>query len=314
MSKSPRNGFRACAGGRPRRSSAGADSGASGRPPRSREQSPRAGAGQSPPGGTADPRTPSGPSSDSSQSPRTGRAAGGGRHLRREPRGDSAGVALLASSDFWTTPGIAPPCAPGAVLAASGSLLGVGNRVRERVRQRAEGPSPPSIGARRRQRRTVRGTARGIPWIGAETPPREPGRRPLSHHVSASRRRAEGRSPPSIGARTPPRRTARQPPRTHRPAERGARPGGPGAACSDSERGSRKKVQVRSGRRERAPPLIGARGPANPTATPPLPPPPSSGAEVEPRKSAQSRWHSSECPVFGRFLGSMGAPPKKDLF
>ena len=153
-----------------------------------------------------------------------------------------------------------------------------------------------------------------VPWIGAETPPREPGRRPLSHHVSASRRRAEGRSPPSIGARTPPRRTARQPPRPHRPAERGARPGGPGAACSDSERGSRKKVQVRSGRRERAPPLIGARGPANPTATPPLPPPPSSGAEVEPRKSAQSRWHSSECPVFGRFLGSMGAPPKKDLF
>ena len=160
MSKSPRNGFRACAGGRPRRSSAGADSGASGRPPRSREQSPRAGAGQSPPGGTADLRTPSGPSSDSSQSPRTGRAAGGGRHLRREPRGDSAGVALLASSDFWTTPRIAPPCAPGAVLAASGSLLGVGNRVRERVRQRAEGPSPPSIGARRRPKGSVRGAER----------------------------------------------------------------------------------------------------------------------------------------------------------
>ena len=70
-----------------------------------------------------------------------------------------------------------------------------------------------------------------VPWIGAQTPPRAPGRRPLSHNVSISGRQAEGRSSPSIGARTPPRWGVRSTVRRYRRAERRATDRGPLGKC-----------------------------------------------------------------------------------
>ena len=74
--------------------------------------------------------------------------------------------------------------------------------------------------------------------------------------VRSGRRRDEV---PWIGAQGPTESTVRRAVELYRRAERGARRGCPGAARSDSERGSWKKVQVRSGRRRDEVPWIGAR-------------------------------------------------------